>query len=84
MLPDFACFSSVWHLGRSVCIVRVLAPVAMHRLRPSETSPTFGYNSTMGCMNRLQLIEYIERMHIPNPTPDNHIITTFASSGAGT
>jgi uncharacterized protein YndB with AHSA1/START domain len=28
-----------------------------------------------------QLIEHIERMHIPDLTPDNHIVTTFASSG---
>jgi uncharacterized protein YndB with AHSA1/START domain len=31
-----------------------------------------------------QLIEHIERMHIPDPTHDNHIVTTFASSGVGT
>ena len=31
-----------------------------------------------------QLIEHIERMHIPDPTPDNHIVTTFAPSGEGT
>ncbi len=31
-----------------------------------------------------QLIEHIERMHIPDPTPDNHIVTTFEAHGAGT
>ena len=31
-----------------------------------------------------QFIEHIERMHIPAPTPDNHIVMTFASSGVGT
>ena len=27
---------------------------------------------------------HIERMHMPDPTPDNHVITTFTSDGAGT
>ena len=29
-------------------------------------------------------IVHIERMHLPDPTPDNHIETTFAPSGDGT
>ncbi len=29
-------------------------------------------------------IVHVERMHLPNPTPDNHIETTFALDGAGT
>lgn len=27
---------------------------------------------------------HIERMHMPDPTPDNHVETTFAPDGAGT
>ena len=29
-------------------------------------------------------IEHVERMHLPDPTPDNHIVTTFESDGDGT
>jgi len=29
-------------------------------------------------------IVHIERMHLPDPTPDNRIDTTFAKGGAGT
>ncbi len=29
-------------------------------------------------------IVHVERMHLPDPTPDNHIVTTFAPDGAGT
>lgn len=29
-------------------------------------------------------IVHVERMHMPDPTPDNHIETTFAADGAGT
>jgi uncharacterized protein YndB with AHSA1/START domain len=29
-------------------------------------------------------IEHVERMHLPDPTPDNHVVTTFAPDGKGT
>jgi uncharacterized protein YndB with AHSA1/START domain len=29
-------------------------------------------------------IEHVERMHLPDPTPDNHIETRFAPDGTGT
>ena len=29
-------------------------------------------------------IVHIERMHLPDPTPDNHIVTTFEKEGSGT
>ncbi|HXJ85299.1 MAG TPA: SRPBCC domain-containing protein [Candidatus Binatia bacterium] len=29
-------------------------------------------------------IVHIERMHLPDPTPDNHVETTFAPDGTGT
>jgi uncharacterized protein YndB with AHSA1/START domain len=29
-------------------------------------------------------IVHIERMHLPDPTPDNHIVTTFEPQGKGT
>ena len=29
-------------------------------------------------------IVHIERMHLPDPTPDNHVVTTFAPDGRGT
>jgi uncharacterized protein YndB with AHSA1/START domain len=28
-------------------------------------------------------IVHVERMHLPDPTPDNHVETTFAADGAG-
>jgi uncharacterized protein YndB with AHSA1/START domain len=30
------------------------------------------------------LIEHVERMHLPDPTPDNHIVTTFEADNGGT
>jgi uncharacterized protein YndB with AHSA1/START domain len=29
-------------------------------------------------------IVHVERMHLPDPTPDNHIVTTFTTDGSGT
>ena len=29
-------------------------------------------------------IEHVERMHLPDPTPDNHVETRFAPDGEGT
>jgi uncharacterized protein YndB with AHSA1/START domain len=29
-------------------------------------------------------IVHVERMHLPDPTPDNHIVTTFTAHGSGT
>jgi uncharacterized protein YndB with AHSA1/START domain len=29
-------------------------------------------------------IVHVERMHMPDPTPDNHVVTTFVADGSGT
>lgn len=29
-------------------------------------------------------VVHVERMHLPDPTPDNHVVTTFAPDGEGT
>jgi uncharacterized protein YndB with AHSA1/START domain len=29
-------------------------------------------------------IVHVERMHLPDPTPDNHVVTTFVPQGSGT
>jgi uncharacterized protein YndB with AHSA1/START domain len=29
-------------------------------------------------------IVHVERMHMPDPTPDNHVVTTFVADGTGT
>ena len=35
-------------------------------------------------LNPFSLIVHVERMHLPDPTPDNHVETTFEPDGAGT
>ena len=29
-------------------------------------------------------IVHVERMHLPDPTPDNHVVSTFTAEGSGT
>ena len=35
-------------------------------------------------LTRFSRIIHVERMHLPDPTPDNHVVTTFAAEGRGT
>jgi len=35
-------------------------------------------------LNPYSKIVHVERMHLPDPTPDNHVETTFEPDGAGT
>ncbi|KJZ19270.1 SRPBCC domain-containing protein [Loktanella sp. S4079] len=35
-------------------------------------------------LTKNERIEHVERMHLPDPTPDNHNVTTFQADGAGT
>ena len=35
-------------------------------------------------MEPFSRLEHVERMHLPDPTPDNHIVTTFEAVGKGT
>ena len=35
-------------------------------------------------LDRYRRIVHVERMHLPDPTPDNHIETTFDADGNGT
>jgi uncharacterized protein YndB with AHSA1/START domain len=35
-------------------------------------------------LNPFSRIVHVERMHLPDPTPDNHVETVFEASGSGT
>ena len=35
-------------------------------------------------MNPFHRLVHVERMHLPDPTPDNHVETTFEPDGTGT
>jgi uncharacterized protein YndB with AHSA1/START domain len=45
-----------------------------------------GFSLTGECLelDPPRRIVHVERMHLPDPTPDNHIETTFERDGAGT
>jgi uncharacterized protein YndB with AHSA1/START domain len=45
-----------------------------------------GFYLTGECLELVPFsrIVHVERMHLPDPTPDNHIVTTFTADGDGT
>ena len=45
-----------------------------------------GFYLTGECLELVPFsrIVHVERMHLPDPTPDNHIVTEFAADGDGT
>ncbi len=44
----------------------------------------FYVTGTFVALDPFSRIEHVERMHLPDPTPDNHIVTRFAKDGSGT
>ena len=50
-----------------------------HPKRAASTSPASSSNSS-----RPRKIVHVERMHLPDPTPDNHVETRFEPDGTGT
>ena len=68
-------------------------PVCINDLRPGGN---FRYEWTNGKRGGFHItgefvelvpfsrIVHVERMHLPDPTPDNHIVTTFEKGGSGT
>jgi uncharacterized protein YndB with AHSA1/START domain len=68
-------------------------PVCVNDLRPGGT---FRYEWSDGKGKRFHItgefvelapfsrIVHIERMHLPDPTPDNYIVTAFEKDGTGT
>jgi len=57
-------------------------PVCINELRPNGK---FRYEWANGKGGGFHITgEFLERMHLPDPTPDNHIETRFEPEGAGT
>lgn len=45
---------------------------------------SFSLTGEFIALDPYERIEHVERMHLPDTTPDNHVVTTFASDGTGT
>jgi len=68
-------------------------PVCINEARPggtfryewvNETGSGFHITGEFVELTPFRRIVHVERMHLPDPTPDNHVETTFEPSGAGT
>ena len=46
--------------------------------------PSFYLTGECIALEQPRRIVHVERMHLPDPTPDNHVETTFEPDGAGT
>lgn len=68
-------------------------PVCVHDARPGGTI-RFEWSDGKGAgfyltgeileLDAPRRIVHVERMHLPDPTPDNHVVTTFEPDGDGT
>lgn len=77
-----------WMLGPdgwTMPVCRVDArPGGVFEFRWENDGQTFAITGEYIALDRPHRIEHVERMHMPDPTPDNHIVTTFEPDGDGT
>lgn len=70
-----------WTMPRCIC-----EPVPGGRIRYDWEKDGAGFYLTgeFIALTPFSRIEHIERMHLPDPTPDNRIVTTFTPTETGT
>ncbi len=68
-------------------------PVCVHEARPGGAiryewsngqGAGFSLTGEILELDPPRRIVHVERMHLPDPTPDNHVVTTFTADGDGT
>ncbi|HLH16789.1 MAG TPA: SRPBCC domain-containing protein [Bryobacteraceae bacterium] len=61
-------------------------PVCIVDPRPGGNGKGGAFHMTGECLEiePFRRIVHVERMHLPDPTPDNHVETTFEPDGTGT
>ncbi len=55
-----------------------------HEWTDADGANGFAISGTFRTLDRPGRIVHVERMHLPDPTPDNEIETTFEAQGTGT
>ncbi len=78
-----------WMLGPDgwtmpVCRVEEKVGGKLHYEWSNGEGHSFSLTGELLALDPPHRIVHVERMHLPDPTPDNHIVTTFAADGAGT
>jgi len=78
-----------WMLGPDgwtmpVCICDARPGGKMRYEWASRDQPGFFLTGEFLELTPYRRIVHVERMHLPDPTPDNHIETTFEPNGSGT
>ncbi len=68
-------------------------PVCINEARPGgsiryewsdSNGAGFSLTGEMIAVEPFTRLEHVERMHLPDPTPDNHVVTHFEPHGSGT
>jgi len=54
------------------------------RYRWEKDGAGFSLTGEYVALEPFRRIEHVERMHLPDPTPDNHVVTEFLPDGDGT
>lgn len=78
-----------WMLGPDgwtmpVCICDARPGGKMRYEWASSGQPGFFLTGEFIELTPYRRIVHVERMHLPDPTPDNHVETTFEANGSGT
>ncbi|QPC88224.1 hypothetical protein GA830_16780 [Mesorhizobium sp. NBSH29] len=78
-----------WMLGPDgwkmpVCIIEPRAGGAIRYEWTDGQGGGFHLTGTFIAVEPFSRLVHVERMHLPDPTPDNHVETTFVPDGDGT
>jgi uncharacterized protein YndB with AHSA1/START domain len=70
-----------WTMPVCICDAR---PGGAIRYEWIKDGQSFHLTGNFVSLTPFTRIEHVERMHLPDATPDNHVVTTFTPQGSGT
>lgn len=70
-----------WTMPVCICEAR---PGGRIRYEWDKDGQGFHLTGAFIALTQFSRIEHIERMHLPDPTPDNHVVTEFTAHDGGT
>lgn len=71
-----------WHMTE--CINEAKVGGKLRYAWADEQGASFSLTGEVLELDAPHRVVHVERMHLPDPTPDNHIVTTFEAHGQGT
>lgn len=71
-----------WTMPKCICDAKAGGEIRYEWVHPEQGS--FHLTGHFVELVPHSKIVHVERMHLPDPTPDNHVVTTFEPEGEGT